>query len=342
MSLTGKNAEGRARWIAQHLSSDTTGETGSHHDADRPLSDEEAAADRVAEHWAKAAEALVTACCYLVKGLDAFDGQSEKLDAFLQRLVTKRVLAENDVLARLKANGKLAMLTKIGRHAETLFQESFLPLLPAHYSIIYQICLLIEEVGPDQAVAELTKYPEVTRDDVVKVRAALKPPPDTAHNPQPAPQIDGSAELFALRLTTQDARLFANEYGRLDTLDECLRRPPPADDAGFVAIIPILMMGTIERTLMPLLGFSAPQGLFFESPVQQPEITDREVIVVAKRGNFRPCPLTAFPSSKNILVLAESFFPSCAVKIQMFAQTRADGWSTLIEDENWTERPTVR
>ncbi|WLC16277.1 hypothetical protein [Bradyrhizobium diazoefficiens] len=341
MSLADDGAGQPARRMDNRLAS-TCDTTSASRDRAPAVTDADLAADKVAQYWVHAAESLVLACFHLAVALTTFAEQLEMMNAFLGRLVAKRVLSENDVLARLKANGKLAMLAKIGRHAETLLQESFLPLLPAHYSILYQICLLIEEVGPDQAAAELTKYPEATRDDVIKVRAALKPPQDTAQDPQPPAQIDGSAQLFALRLATQDARFFANEYGRLDTLDECLRHPPPADDAGFVAIVPILMMGTIERTLMPLLGFGAPQGLFFETPVQQPEITNREVIVVAKRGKFWPRPLAAFPSAKNILVLAESFFPSCAVKVQLFAQARADGWSTLIGDENWTERPTVR
>ncbi|UWU84927.1 hypothetical protein N2605_00230 [Bradyrhizobium yuanmingense] len=342
MSLAANDGEDRAERMADRLLSGISDNALSP-DAQCPAAvAAEAAADKVAQHWVNAAESLVLACFHLVAGLETFAEQPELFDAFLGRLVAKRVLSENDVLARLKANGKLAMLAKIGRLAQTLLQESLLPLLPAHYSIIYQICLLIEEVGFDRAVEELSKHSEATRDDVIKARAALKPPQDTAHGSQPPAQNDGSAQLFALRLTSQDARFFANEYGRVDALDECLRRPPPADDAGFVAIVPILLMGTIELTLMPLLGFGAPQGLFFESPVHQPEITDREVIVVAKRGKFRPRHLSAFPSAKNVLVLAESFFPSCVVKVQLFAEARADGWLSLIGDENWAERPTVR
>ncbi|WP_271623745.1 hypothetical protein [Bradyrhizobium sp. CCBAU 11430] len=341
MSLAESGSEDRARRLAGRVLASSSDNASPHGPALAGM-DAEVAADTVAQYWADAAQSLVIACFHLNAGLNSFAEQPEMLNAFLTRLVARRVLSDNDVLARLKTNGKLAMLAKIGRHAETLLQQSLLPLLPAHYSIIYQICLLIEEVGSDRAVDELAKRTEVTRDDVIKVRAAAKPPQGTAHESQPAPQIDGSAELFALRLTTQDARFFANEYARSDALDECLRRPPPADDAGFVAIIPILMMGTIERTLMPLMGFGAPQGLFFESPVQQPEITNREVIVVAKRGSFRPRPLLGFTPCNSVLVLAESFFPNCAVKVQLFAQTRADGWSTLIGDENWTERPTVR
>lgn len=33
------------------------------------------------------------------------------------------------MLARLKANGKLAMLSKIGKHADVLLQQSFLRVL---------------------------------------------------------------------------------------------------------------------------------------------------------------------------------------------------------------------
>lgn len=342
MSLARDNAEDRDQRIADRLDcgiGDTALLSG---DPSPGAASAEVAADKVAQFWVQAAESLVVACFHLVVALTTFAEQLDKMDAFLRRLVARRVLSEDDILARLKANGKLAMLAKIGGHAETLLQESFLPLLPAHYSIIYQICRLIEEIGPDRAMVELRKYPEATREDVIKLRAALKPSRDAAQESQPAPQIDGSAQLFALRLTRQDARFFADEYGRPETLDECLRRPPPADDAGFVAIVPMLMMGTIERTLMPLLGFGLPDHLFFDSPVDQPEITDREVIVVAKRGKFRPRLLRSFPSGEDVLALAEELFPSCTAKAQLFARERAGGWATLIGDENWTERPTVR
>ena len=116
-------------------------------------SDAVAAADRVAEHWVNAAKSLVLACACLVGGLNTFAEDPKKLDVFLARLVAKRVFSENDVLARLKANGKLAMLGKIGRNADTLLHPAVLCLLPAHYSIIYQICLLIEEVGRERAVS---------------------------------------------------------------------------------------------------------------------------------------------------------------------------------------------
>lgn len=253
------------------------------------------------------------------------------------------MLSENDALARFKANGKLAMLAKIGRTAEVLLHPSLLCLLSAHYSIIYQICFLIEEIGRERTVSELARYSDLTRDDVVKLRALLKPS-DTATEPV-APAIIGNsaAQLFAVHLTAQDVRTFARDYAGIDTLHQSLRRPQPADNAGLVAIVPIRALGTFERALMPLLGFDGPDHLFLDTALNQPEITDRDVIVVAKRGGFRPQSLTAFPSDMgSVLRMAELFFPGCDVKCQLFADARAEGWSTLIGDENWTEKPSVR
>jgi hypothetical protein len=345
MTLADDTEEERAHRVADRLLTGASHSAQSHHNANLPTTDAQAAADRVADHWLSAAESLVLACFYLVEGLNKFAEMPENLDAFLGRLVEKRVFSENDVLARLKANGKLAMLAKIGRHAETLLEPSLLCLLPAHYSIVYQICLLIEEVGRERAQIELSKTTDTTRDDVLKIRDALKPNA-TEHAAAPSAMIDNNtAQLFALRPTAQDFRLLVNEYAQVDTLDQCLRRPPPADDAGLVATVPILMLGTFQRALMPLLGFGAPDGLFFESIVDRPEITDRDVIVVAKRGKFRPRPLTAFPADlvhHSFLTLAEVFFPDCTVKCQPFAQARSEGWTTLIGDENWIEKPSVR
>jgi hypothetical protein len=317
----------------------------SHRTLDLTSTDAQVAADRVVEHWINASRSLVLACAYFVAGLSAFERDSAKRDAFLAHLVAKGVFSQNDVLAQLKANGKLAMLMKIGRHAEALLQPNMLRLLPAHYSIIYQICLLIEEVGRESAEGELTGHPDATRDDVIKIRAALKPL-DKEREPIASTALDDSvAQLFALRLTGPALRPFAEEYPGIDTLHRCLRRPQPADDAGLVALVPIMMLGTFERALMPLLGFDAPDGLFLEKGVDRPDITDRDVIVVAKRGSFRPQPLAAFPPAidgRELLALAESFFPDCTVKCQPFAKARADGWLTLVDDENLNERPTVR
>jgi hypothetical protein len=347
MSFTDKEEAEQAQRIANRFLDGTSlGITESRLDFDPAIADPEAAADRVAEYWISAPKSLIMACVYLVAALNAFAGNTEKVDAFLLRLVSKRMLSENDVLARLKANGKLAMLRKIGQHADTLLQPSVLRLLTAYYSIIYQICLLIEEVGPDRAVSELSTRPDATRDDVAKVRAALAAQ-DTESEPVPAiPSLDKNrAQVFALKLIAQDWRLFAKDYVQFDTLDRCLRRPQPADDAGLVAIVPIMMLGSFERALLPLLGFSVPDKLFMESSVGRPEITDRDVIVVARRGDFRPQPLNVFPADSgrhDVLSLAELFFPDTTVKCQLFAQRRADGWMTFVDDENWNERPSVR
>jgi hypothetical protein len=346
MSLADNDVAKEAQHIADGFLNGTSHAAFSHYDSDLVATDPEAAADRVAEHWINAPKSLIFACVYLVAALNTFTNSPEKLNVFLTRLVVGRVLSENDILARWKVNGKLAMLRKIGRHADTLLQPSFLCLLPAHYSIIYQICLLIEEIGADRAELELSTRSDPTRDDVIKVRVASKPR-DTESEPiPPLPSVEETgAQLFALRLTARDLRIFANDYVQIDTLDRCFRRPQPADNAGLVAIIPILMLGTFERALMPLLGFDAPDKLFLESGVDQPEITNRDVVVVARRGSFRPQPLTAFPadlSLHDVLTLAAMFFPNGTVKCQLFAQKRVEGWLTFIDDENWHERPSVR
>jgi hypothetical protein len=342
MSLADEVAEEQPRRLADGLLAGASHIALSQHHLDPPAIEAEAAADRVIQHWHGATGSLIRACSYLVSGLDAFAGDAAKLDVFLRRLVTSRVLSENDALARLKANGKLAMLTKIGRNADALLLPSVICFLPAYYSIIYQVCLLIEEVGRERAEAELAEHHDLTRDDVVKIRAALmtpNPPSDTA-----APILDNSAaQLFAVRLTAQDVRTFANDYPDIDILDQCLHRPQPADDAGLVALVPIRALGTFERELMPLLGFDGSDHLYLGTALNQPEITDHDVIVVAKRGGFRPQTLTAFPpDAGSVRKMAEFFFPGCNVKCQLFADARADGWSTLIGDENWNEMPSVR
>ncbi|UPK26738.1 hypothetical protein [Bradyrhizobium sp. 195] len=289
------------------------------HELCAAASDAEAAADEVADHWIRAANFLILGCKKLVAALQDFENQPEKIQAFLRRLVARGILSENDVLARLKANGKLAMLSKIGKHADVLLQQSFLRVLALRgYSVAYQVCLLIEEAGVVRALAELSNHPEVTRDDVVRIRATLRSPKGVSHEKK-QDSLDGAAQLFAMRLTGRDARLFVTEYAQSDTLANCLRCPLPADDAGLVAVVPIATLGAFERNLMPVLGFGSIDGLFLESDPHHPEITDFDVIVVAGRGSFRAQALTEFRDAENVLDLAEFFFPGCAAKHQLFA-----------------------
>ena len=307
--------------------------------------DPEAAADEVTEHWINATKSLILACVYFVVAWNAFKDDPDKLDAFLARLAFRRVLSQDDILTRWKANGKVAMLRKIGRHADLLMLPSILPLLTAYYSIIYQICLMIEDVGFDRAERWLSTRPNATRDEVIKGRAAFKGDAENEPIPSLPPSEDTGAQLFALRLSSKDWRYFANDYVETDALDRCLNRPPTADNAGLLAIIPFRMLGTFERALMPLLGFGGIDKLFIERRVDQPEITDLNVIVAARRGSFRPRPLTAFPADLgrcDALTLAEFLFPDSTVRCHLFAQQRTDGWLTLIGDENWHEKPSVR
>jgi hypothetical protein len=307
--------------------------------------DPEAAADRVTEHWINAPKYLILACVYFAAAWNAFEDNPEKLSAFLARLAFRRVLSEDDILTRGKANGKVAMLRKIGRHADSLLLPSILPLLTAYYSIIYQICLMIEDVGFNRAERWLSTRPNATRDEVIKGRAAFEGDAGSEPIPSLPPFEETGVHVFALQPSSWDLRLLAKDYVQPDALDRGLRRPQTAENAGLVALVPILMLGTFERALMPLLGFGGIDKLYFERHLDQPEITDRNVIIVARRGSFRPRPLDAFPADWNrrdILTLADFFFPDGSVKCHLFAQSRTAGWSTLIGNENWKEPPSVR
>jgi hypothetical protein len=310
---------------------------------DLPIDDPNALADLVIEQWRRSSEAIILACAYLATAIDALGENDEYLKAFLGRLVSGGVLSENDALARLRAHGKLSMLRKIGQHAGTLLEPSILNLLPPSYSIIYQFCLLVDDIGADQAKLELSKFPDVSREDLINRRAELKREAES----QPAaltPLDDVGVQLFALQPSARELRLFGHDYVQPDTLNRCLRRPDPADDAGLVAVLPILMLGQFERTLMTLLGFRKVTNLFLENGVSHPDITDRDVIVVAERGGFRSRPLTAFPASLNqhdVLSLAECIFPNSTRRCQLFAQQRAEGWLTFVGNENWNELPSL-
>jgi hypothetical protein len=334
-----------AQRVADNFLSETSHAALSLNNPELATADPEAAADQVTEHWTNAPKSLIWACVYFVLAWNAFKDDPDKLDAFLARLASRRVLSQDDILTRWKANGKVAMLRKIGRHADSLLMPSILPLLTAYYSIIYQICLMIEDVGFDRAERWLSTRPNATRDEVINGRSAFKGDEEREPIPSLPAFEDTGAQLFALQLSSKDRRYFANDYVETDALDRGLNRPQTADNAGLVAIVPISMLGTFERALMPLLGFGALDKVFLQSRVESPEITDRDVIVVARRGNFRPQPLNVFPADaghRDVLTLACLFFPDATVKCQLFAQQRADGWTTLVGDENWNERPSVR
>lgn len=312
---------------------------------DVSVTDPKVLADAVIACWQRAPEATIWAGVYLAAALQTLGESGQNLEAFLRYLVSGGVLSENDALGRLRAHGKLSMLRKIGQHADSLLQPSILRRLPAYYSIIYQFCLLIEDVGADRAKVELSTLQEVSREDLIKRRAELKVREAESGTVSPPPLDYERVQLFALDYpSARDQRFFSNEYVGLDTLARCFRRPDPADGAGLVGVIPIRLLGLFERTLMPLLGFRSINKFLLESGVDYPDITDRNVIAVAERGDFPSQPLTAFPSAQgleDVLTIADRLFPHAARKCNLFARKRTEGWLSFVGDENWNEMPSL-
>ena len=161
MTIQDIDAVEEAQRIADDLLRGTSSDSAvSHSESGRADIDPEAAADRVAEHWVHAAESLIFACAYIAEALNAFESDSEKLETFLSRLVAKRVLSENDVLARLKGQRQTVDAAEdrsSRRHA--LAAVDLVSSCPHTIRIIYQICLLIEEVGIDRAEARVVNAP---------------------------------------------------------------------------------------------------------------------------------------------------------------------------------------
>lgn len=100
-------------------------------------------------HRAMAVSEEVSADTVLARGIREFRSDEAKLSEMLRSLVTAKVLSEDEAKASGDAKAKkneIAMLIKIGEHADILLHPKILPLLQPGHSVLYQLVKLYEDL----------------------------------------------------------------------------------------------------------------------------------------------------------------------------------------------------
>jgi hypothetical protein len=302
----------------------------------------EAIAEELIARWRAAPESVIAACRILVGAVEEFGPSSPAFSSFLGKLVSGKVLSENDALSGMRKNGKLSMLKKIGEHADLLLSEPLLPLLSPGYSVLYQIALLIEDVGFESAKSIVASLgPGFVREDIISAKPNGSNPPPADQDSQDV--ILEPSELLVATPSKREIRLFGQTYAEADALDRSLRRPHSAENSGLVILIPMLAFGVAERELLPLLGFNKISRVFLLGDHNVAEVTNRRLILTAERGSMRSedleVSLLADPPL-DILAIADRLFPRAGRKCHLFADRRTSDWHSLVGSENWIEEPT--
>lgn len=318
-----------------------------HLDPAANLGSDETIADFLAReaitHFRAATPNVIAGCRTTAVAADRLGVSTPAFRRFIQFLKEAKVLSENDALSGLRANGKLSMFRKIGEHADSLLDEAMLPLLPPHYSVLYQVVLLIERAGIEFTAGYLKSLgPGFVREDIINANLPTMPnaaaPATSADN---LPMV--ASQLFVVTPSKRDLDFFRQTYAEPSTLDQLLARPQPAESAGLVVLLPLLLLGTIERTLLPLLGFSKPARLLLLGQDTSPDITSRDVVLVADRGTTVAAGIDVEflrQQRLNITDVAEHLFPEACQKCHLFARERRAGWDCLVDSENWIQEPS--
>lgn len=276
--------------------------------------------------------------------------------------------------ARLgRASPKLSKFCKIGENADILLHAEVLPRLSgAEYTISYEMLLLHDILPGDRAsrtgcIVQIIGSVEgdISRQFLKNERKRLTdadPSADDAGRSAPIqvppagpsigsmPHVAGGGQAYDLVLiepTRNDRKLLNEDYPDPETITQLFRVfNIVADDAVVIAIAAIADVSTILR-LLPLCGFGRPSHALLERQPASPDVLGDKIVMVAQRGR---APAVTIPgdfwngntSPIANTAVADLLVPDATRKLHAFATVRTSGWTSLIGDENWIERPSLQ
>jgi hypothetical protein len=118
-----------------------------------------------------------------------------------------------------------------------------------------------------------------------------------------------------------------------------------AEVAAAVMIGTVADLPVIAAKLLPCCGFKRFSHVFLIRRPASADIGTADIVVVASRGEKQPILLVVGSTKQsqiNPTVIAKRLISDAEQKLHVFAETRSDGWVSLIGDENWAERPAVK
>jgi hypothetical protein len=330
-----------------------------------------AAGARVAADWRRSVDSLINVCVGIRSGVLAFEEDKALLDAFLAPLIECGVLTADE--ARLGRSGsKLSMFFQIGEHAQLLRCDEVSRHLLAGYTLVYQICVIYKNLpgGERQKVQELARIlaecpQDRAREYLLGVTRQIKHAAKSSEFAKPAPcSMQGTAPNVSLRDLIASERRFDlllvtpnKALPLLDTdypidpqhegsmLERCLPvHELLSEEAAAVVVTRICDFPIVATRLLPLCGFARAHRVLRVDVLTPIDVTEGHIIVTAKRGKQRlvlPQAIAAIDPTADTAIAAE-LFPDTTTRLHLFAPGQRPGWTSLVGDDSWLERPSLK
>lgn len=314
-------------------------------------------------------KSFIAACARTNTAIERFQHDDSAIKKFMSVLVAGRVLSEQEGRAEL-GSSKLSKLRQIGKHSDMLLRPEVLRLLQSGYSLIYQVTVLFEKLEGDEdaKVAEILRmfveYEVLNREDLIKATKLVKrarldapaenndlAPMETEFTTYTVPNLIESGQRFDLLFLTpsaRDMRLLAEDYPDETILSHCLRlHEVVADNAVALVTARIRDLPIVANRLLPHCGFGRLSNVLLPCEPIQSDLVDAEVFIAAKRGKAVPIfvPERGWLKeyvSQDAVSIADQLTPSSVHKLHVFASAASAGWMSVVGDDCWIEKPSVR
>ena len=283
----------------------------------------------------------------MTEGISDFRGDKAKLDELLRNLIDAKVLSVSDANLLYEAkSSNLSMRKKIAECVDIILHPEILPLLNTGLSVLYQVCLLAEDLDRDvDRVHEILSASDgpATRDYLMDSRQSLRKravalSPELgdaelssaiAHSLKLdqslstvdplVPEVDDDSPSQSGGITQSDISapasailLTPSKHDITSLKKDYFAEGSPACLRVKAAKDAALVIATHAADLqvfvdkLPCWGFGRISRVYLMAPPSNPDVTRASVIAVCERGSARVGGLESWPTEADAVRLAES------------------------------------
>jgi hypothetical protein len=294
--------------------------------------------------------AVIEACILLAEGDRLFANQ-EQNDEFRRALVDWKVLPSRSSRLGRVENSKFSMLKKIGDNAHILLDERIFGHLDAYYSVLYHVLryydVLLGDHETRMAAMVRCFMPQgsLSRDFLIEQISSKKiPDNDNAEVGSPLHAIIKAETTYDLVVMTPlvDAHLQRVAEGSVGPLPLWSRtHQRMAKDAVCLVFAKARDLPLIGHRLLPGCGFGAISQILLPHRPNSPNVTDANVIAIARRGQGTATCDADFhwisEAALDVEILAERLAPESKQKLHLFAASESEGWRCVVGEANWSD-----
>lgn len=326
----------------------------------------EAETGLVAKLLRGSANSIVCGAKAMTADLERRKDDDEKARAYIKGLARRRVIpdAEGD---QGRSSPTVSKYLKIGANAGTFESEQLAEFLPPSYTALYSMANLYEELPEGDEEKKLKKLVgilkkekgAVTREFLIRETRRLKEQKKTTKEPADDEQKGSinaastfNAQLeagnkFDLAVLTpgkEDLKLLGSDQAEPARLERCFPiHKLMAEAAAIVICGSIANLPMIEGKILPLCGFKRIADVLLAHRPDVPRIIKAQALVVAERGaqidQEAADRWLEDGAALDPLAIAAHLYPRSVHRLHLFGAAAADGWTCLVDDSAWVEKP---